>query len=84
MEMQWGSTNYVFVLRKEPHYVELRQNPLRPPPPPLILYSFLLGMLGVLHSFGYVHSTIANTFSQFEYTLCQTTHLWNPLDHSLY
>ena len=49
MEMH-GGPQIIFVLRKAP----LRRTAPEPPPP-LILYSFLLGMLGVLHSFGYVH-----------------------------
>ena len=39
----WGVHKLCCVTRQKPHYVELRQNP----PPPLFLYSFLLGMLGV-------------------------------------
>ena len=55
----------LFLCYAKPHYVELRQNP----PPP---YSVLISARHArCPTFIWVcASTIANTFSQFEYTLC--------------
>ena len=56
-----------------------RTAPEPPPPPP----SFSVLLSARCPAFIWVcASTIAikvHTFSQFEYTLCQTTHMWNPL-----